>query len=1001
MSIVHKSRSGQTTQDLFAPAEAKPLMERSSVPPPFQLIESSGSLQEDAEGVELASPTTDVAQTLADGEAPPPSGGGDGGGGAEEGAGASEGTGTPTASLAGDSGGEALPENLKANLETISGYNLSGVKVKYNSKKPEILGAGGLAKGNQIDLAPGKEQHLSTAAYALIQQRQGKVGSTKTIQGVEVNDDSSLESEAKTKSARYGRSNSRIRRFRKQRFNVLTEDSTVPSIVVVPGSFKVIEDDDEQDVEIAETMTEEVETEPFTPTIPENTVVDVPEIDLTLGYDNLKDITKGSVADTLGVSLDFLRSVVFDLTLKFSFYLGIEVEVLKGLFGVEGGFLFEAAASLNQQDDRLVRAGWTISYGGQLVTTILWFIKNKNTWLHSFGRLSVYQDMAHFSAHQFNKLSEMVDDVADETGEVERLPQDSHDGEGRDMDALRAVEPTDVHTSGYSREHEVGVGAEVPGGADYGASFSSTTSSKEMNFYRGEGEDRQVRQATQEDQSYSGTINIGRTEATLAFTDTVIENHANEDNDGHYHNWSLTLKNPPSRSPAFANKFGEVMQNIADRISVITTTIRAGQVFGAGAWGTVKALILAEDFSDLDNDDGGSSVSGSGKIDHYYTAEFNYVDSQGEMALQYLRLSKGTSASIGFEAEIPVFSNGVVGVNVHTSASASIDFSATLLEVTSAETITYFMTVYNGLVYTDAQVASGFAPSKDGGWVAYRTQHQPGIRRLIVNLANPESVPYKEVAGYESAHPSSVPLLLQAAQDYVAGTIDLDTAIASLENFLSENYVKKGERSSQVGWNEDDFETDGRTPWAKVASGNAEYTTNIDRSGNMSLTQDAFNPGSGNVAQRPQSIVESLLQNQDVKCRLKIPYYEKVQTGVSGPRGNRKRTYEYHHSSTQEVNIGKLTNRLEAAEHLKGAFRNVWGDSPFRIHSDIRAKYFNTPELTGHISEIRRLEGLGRTGHPRRRNGYKAQARSKEREYLGKADEQLREFMDVVLTKEL
>jgi len=723
---------------------------------------------------------------------------------------------------------------------------------------------------------------------------------------------------------------------------------------------------------------------------------------LTLGYDNLKDITKGSVADTLGVSLDFLRSVVFDLTLKFSFYLGIEVEVLKGLFGVEGGFLFEAAASLNQQDDRLVRAGWTLSYGGQLTTTILWFIKNKNTWLHSFGKLSVYQDMAHFSAHQFNKLSDMVDDVADETGEVERLPQASQDNEGRDMDALRAVDPTDVHSTGFSREHEVGVGFEVPGGTDYGASFSASTSEKELNFYRGEGEDRQVRRATQEDQSYSGTINIGRTEATLSFTDTVIENHANEDNDGHYHNWSLTLKNPPSHKIAFANRFGDVMQNISERISAITFAIRFGQSAGMSAWGTVKALAQAELGNILmdgpDND--GPSIKPTGGIDHYYTAEFNFVDSQDEMALQYLRISKGTAASLGFEAEIPVFSNGVVGVNIHTSASASIDFSSTLLEVTSDDTITYFMTVYNGLVYTDAQVASGFAPSKEGGWVAYRQQHQPGIRRLISNIANPESVPHKEVAGYAGDHPSSVPLLLQAARDYVAGKINLDIAIASLENFLAENYVKKGERSSQTSSDSADFE-DGRTPWGKVVGGSSEYTANMDRSGNISLTQDAFNPANANAANKPNSMVESLLQDQDVKCRMKIPYYEKQQTGVSGPRGKRVRTYAYNHTSDQSIDIRKLTNRSMAAEALKKGFKNVWGDTPFKIPSAIRDVYFNNSTLTGIISEVRRLEGLGRTGHPRRRNGYKAQARSKAAEYFGAADDQMNQFMDVILTKAL
>lgn len=1012
MSIVHKSTSGQTTQDVFAPETAVPLMGRSSAPPPFQLIASLAGGEEELEVGELLPEKTDASQILADGDAgdePAVAGGATPNGAAT---GSDEaGAGNPPAApvdaapdisaLLAGGGGEALPELLRANIETMSGYDMSGVTVNYNSDKPKLLRAGAYARGNQIELASGYEKDLATAAWALVQQRQGRVAPTTTTKGIAVNEDAGLKTEAEAKRARLGSFRSRLRRMRRRNFNSLIEGEN-PAIIVVPGSFRVIDEDEDPDVVVAEPILEDVDTEPFAPTVPENVVVDVPEIDLTLGYDNLRDITKGSLADTLGISLDFLRSVVFNLTVKFSFYLGIEVEVLKGLFGIEGGFLFEAAASLNQQDDRLVRAGWTLSYGGKLTTTILWFIKNTNTWMHSFGKLSVYQDMAHFSAHQFTKMGEMVDVLAEETGEVERLPESSQDSEGRDMAALRASDPTDVYSSGYSRKHEIGIGGTVPGGADYGLDYAKTISNKEMNFYRGEGEDREVRQATQEDVSHSLTLTIGKTEVTLDFTETQIANHANEDNDGHYRNFSVTLKNPPSHKIAFANKFGDVMQNIAERVVQAAASLNSqGNPFQR-----VKTMVqneASELLSDFDGKDG-PSAKPTGAIDHYYTAEFNLVKSQEEWALQYLRLSKGTAASLGFEADIPVFSNGVVGVNLHLKTEASIDFSSTILEVTSGQTMSYFMTVYNGLVYTDAQVASGFAPSKEGGWVAYRQQHQLGITRLLKNMANPESVAHKEVAGFAGDHPSSVPLLLQAAGDYAEGKIDLDVAISALENFFAENYVKKGERSQELSSdteNTADINSDGRTPWGKVVGGSSEYTANMDNTGAIVLTQDAFNPANANTANKPRAMIESLLQDQSVKCRLKIPYYEKVQTGISGPRTDRKRTYEYNHNSDQNIDIPRLTNRLQAAQHLQKGFNNAWGSTPFKIPSAIRSTYFNTTNLNGIISEIYSLQNLGRNGHPRRRNGYKARARSMEASYIGEAKEEINKYMDQILTTEL
>lgn len=982
----------------MVPAPAELIMARSAAPPPFQLIDSSPVLEEEFEGGELLSEKTEASSTHADGDAgqDKPSAGGDGiegGGGGDI--------------LSGGGGGEELPENMRANMEVLSGHNLGGIRVNYNSEKPQVLGAKAFARGMQIELAAGQEKLLGAAVWAIVQQQKGLAVSTKTIKGNPVSDDSSLESESMAMAKKVAMLSRKLYRALSQKVDTSAEADSTPRIVVIPGSFRVIDEEEGNDDRVTiEPLAPEVETgpldigdeiAPFIPEIPENAVVNVPEIDLTQGFDNMKAITEGSILDTLGISIDFLRSIVFDLTLKFSFYLGIEVEVLKGLFGVEGGFIFEAAASVNQQDDRLVRAGWTVSYGGQLTTTILWFIENKNTWLQSFGKLSVYQDLAHFSAHQFGQLSVMVDEVAEETDEVQSLPQSTYDGDGRSMAALRGSSPTDVHHNSSSSEWEIGLNA--PGGDD-GASISASSSSKEMNFYRGEGADRQVRRANQEDKSYSVNLNIGNTEATFTFTDSVIGNHANEDNDGHYHNWSVTLKKTPLNPKDFAKKFGNAMNNIAEGIRGISAAIRAGQTFGAGAWGTVKALLLGEDFSDVSASSEGPT---SGQIDHYYTGELNFVESNGEMTLQYLRVSQGTTATAKFEASIPVFSNGVVGVNVNISASASIDFSSTIFEVTGGETISYFLTVYNGLVYTDDQVASGFAPSKEGGWPAFRHQHRPGINRLIQNLADPESVAYKEAMAYEAAHPESIAFLLLAAQRKVDGEIGLDAAIGALEAFFAANYEGKAERGSEVSQDITDFDTDGRTPWAKVLGGKSTFTVDMNKTGYLTVNQDSNNPENTAVNIRPNSIVESLLQDQEVECRVKVPYRERKRVGwdtsnSSGPKGaGRTPIYRSDHNHEASVTIPRLTNRSEAMRIMSRKYWDAWKDSPSRIPYDIRNLSFTNPELDRVRGEYNSAKSLSTSGSRTERPGARSRMSRKAKEFVTVADTPMQNLMEKIV----
>jgi len=90
-----------------------------------------------------------------------------------------------------------MPDGLKTNMESMSGFDLSDVKVHYNSTQPAQLNALAYAQGSDIHIGPGQEQHLPHEAWHVVQQRQGRVQPTLQLrESVPVNDDQGLEKEA-------------------------------------------------------------------------------------------------------------------------------------------------------------------------------------------------------------------------------------------------------------------------------------------------------------------------------------------------------------------------------------------------------------------------------------------------------------------------------------------------------------------------------------------------------------------------------------------------------------------------------------------------------------------------------------------------------------------------------------------------------------------------------------------------------------------------------------
>ena len=58
-----------------------------------------------------------------------------------------------------------MPDRLKWGIESLSGLDLSGVRVHYGSAKPAQLNALAYTQGREIHVAPGQERHLPHEAW--------------------------------------------------------------------------------------------------------------------------------------------------------------------------------------------------------------------------------------------------------------------------------------------------------------------------------------------------------------------------------------------------------------------------------------------------------------------------------------------------------------------------------------------------------------------------------------------------------------------------------------------------------------------------------------------------------------------------------------------------------------------------------------------------------------------------------------------------------------------
>lgn len=89
-----------------------------------------------------------------------------------------------------------LPDRLKQGLETLSGFDLSGVRVHSDSPRPAEIGAHAFTFGQDIHVAPGQRRFLPHEGWHVVQQMQARVLPTSRLGGLALNDETRLEREA-------------------------------------------------------------------------------------------------------------------------------------------------------------------------------------------------------------------------------------------------------------------------------------------------------------------------------------------------------------------------------------------------------------------------------------------------------------------------------------------------------------------------------------------------------------------------------------------------------------------------------------------------------------------------------------------------------------------------------------------------------------------------------------------------------------------------------------
>ena len=706
--------------------------------------------------------------------------------------------------------------------------------------------------------------------------------------------------------------------------------------------------------------------------------------DITTGPDKFHQYIMAAVGNVF-------TSNTFSVNLFFNINLGIKADVLNGMFGIGGGGVFGVSCTLNRQDDRLVRGGWAIKYGGQFVSDILWFIHYTREWTGKSSRTAVYRDMPHFAAACFDTLKEGYNYIAQHSkGKMKEFEYDDYDGEGYNWKGLAERPSTKVHghESAVSNELKLGVdGVNASAAGTWGESNSTS------HFYKEQGDNTITKTSTQAVKDYGLSLDVDGVGIDFGLAYTDIANHANADNDGSYKNISVTFNNFPQLGKLKAGLVKD-LQGLKAALASTADPIASVQLAAGMIAGFVKKQISsmsAFEMSSWQKMKSGASGNSKFGTSSSFTAEWNYIKSgsENEWALQYFRFSAGAGMKGEWDASIPVASlYGVATLDVTTSGNAGANANAGLVEILGSNTVSYLITAYNGLVYTEDEVRQGFAKDRFGRWINYRTTHMPAIKQMIKALGNPDSIPYQEATGSYGLDPGD-PLIAEAAQAAATGEVS-QTAIQLFENFLYRNYETHKADGTATAGNEGALEQgvqdgNGRTPWYQSVGGSSKIFIDQANQSNPILKRSAYNP-KRQAPTRPTSIMDSLYQEQKLDFEWVL---KRRETGGIFTHGGADIL------RTRNFKIPKGTDRPGAAAKLASNFKKEL-DEPGKFNVDLLNGPFantNLPQLWNNYYEAKRRPTGNRAANRSRSRDIAARKST----FISQIDPALEQFAQQVL----
>ncbi len=425
-----------------------------------------------------------------------------------------------------------------------------------------------------------------------------------------------------------------------------------------------------------------------------------------------------------------------------SLSIGLSVGVSTGAklndgVGISAGVRLVYSGNINVQDDRRLRTSHKLKLVGKAGAGIEGIADVNAEVGIGLGITFVYQSPRHWAAQVAHRGARMISALR-HVGRGHKLHKALLQEDFDRAEAQGATRGTKEHklltyasqpvTKVISVSSEASVSASFLQGLA-GLGFAVTVQG--MNFRKvtrdPERRDRRTQDRT-DAISVSASLSVSVLGFSVTLTYVYIDGHANPDNDGHYLNLN------------FGVGAGATGHLNTDLLLIAAQTVEAGLPAGdpspSRKWLQAIKAALQLGLSTLSLSPpksmsaAGISVSAGGSI------EWNFVWSQSRFRLQYARL--GRSGSVAASASVPVMPALFVDLG------GSVGYSSTSIEVLGTTTLTYFLTVYNGLVLRakeKAELLEGDARERRTlkEWNAYLDTHALTVQRVLTLLGNAEA----------------------------------------------------------------------------------------------------------------------------------------------------------------------------------------------------------------------------------------------------------------------